>query len=769
MAPPVRAIAFICIFLGATSLARAEDFFEQSPGPLSESHASLEGQDSCGTCHTSGKALANSKCLDCHDHSDQKKKIEAGQGFHSSSKVKGRDCWTCHLEHKGKGYDVMGWAAVGGMKKFDHDLTDFKLTGKHVAVDCADCHKRTNKAGLRVFLGEPKVCGSCHKDDQPHGFERQEMMKCDRCHGDISWKPAKRTLDFDHNDGRQASFPLEGTHADVACAKCHPKSEFNLKKDVTTCAACHPNAHVGHLFEKTRCDWCHSPKMGSLSKFSFDHGRRTKFKLDGGHKSVDCYGCHPKTQKKAPGLACEGCHASDSKHKDRFNQFGTPPACGNCHPTQNWEPSGFNHDKKTRFRLEGNHKQAGCRDCHRGKDPAEFERFDPKKVGCMGCHKHSQVHERKFKDSECLGCHKSGGVMDAPGDAKERFHGPNSLFPLKHAHAKVKCEQCHKGDVYKGLSRECGAACHEDSLHQGSLGDECTRCHTGGIWKALEFEHNEDSDYKLKGLHKKADCDGCHPDREYKPTPKSCGARACHLDEDAHNRKLGTRCENCHKETGANIFEHNKMAAFKLDNAHLKTTCKSCHPSIEFKPRPKDCLGCHPEPEIHKGRYGTLCDGCHDTVAWERIKPIHDVGNFSLAGAHDGIDCARCHKDSRPLAGTGNLCITCHREDDIHGNSLGPKCGECHTQWSFAPARFDHLTVGCDLRGIHRTQACFDCHKAGNFGALSPLCEGCHRDDARAAGTVGGIDHANVFDCGGCHNYNFWSPSVAGVTNSVCR
>ncbi len=768
----MRRLLVVALLWGSWSApARADDFFQQSPGPLSSSHESLDGQDNCGECHTSGKDLSNAKCLGCHEHEDQKKKIDAGRGFHSSTKVAGRDCWTCHLEHKGKSFDLMGWAAVGGPKKFDHDLTDFKLTGKHAAVECAECHPRTNRQGLRLYLGEQKVCGACHKDDQPHGFERQEMMKCDRCHSDVAWKPPRKPLDFDHNDARQASFPLEGTHVDVACAKCHPKSEFNLKKDVSTCAACHENVHVGHLYGNMKCDWCHSPKFGSLAKFEFDHARRTKFKLDGKHRTTDCYSCHPKSQKKKPGATCEGCHARESKHEDRFKAFGSPPACGTCHPTSEWEPSAFQHDKKTRFALQGNHAQAGCRDCHRGKDPADWERFDAKKVGCMGCHKHTNVHKREFKDSECLGCHKTGGSMDAPVGAKDRFHGPESRFPLKYAHARVACEQCHKNDVYKDLSIECGAACHEDSLHRGTLGEICSRCHVGGIWEAKTFDHSDDSTYELKGLHKKASCDGCHPQRVYADTPTSCGDQACHLAEDAHNRKLGSKCEKCHRETGANVFEHNKMAAFKLDNAHLKVTCKTCHPSIEFKPRPKDCVGCHPDPDVHKNQFGTTCEGCHDTIDWRRIKPIHDVGSFSLTGSHDGIDCARCHKDSRPLAGTGNLCVTCHREDDLHANSLGPKCGECHTQWAFAPARFDHLTVGCDLRGVHRTLACFDCHKSGNFGALSPACSGCHRDDAMTAGNASGTDHTLLFDCGGCHNINFWdrANTAHGGTNSVCR
>ena len=64
------------------------------------------------------------------------------------------------------------------------------------------------QGALRLYLGEARVCGSCHKKDQPHNFERAEMMKCDRCHSEITWKPPKRVQDFDHDDKSQAAFPL---------------------------------------------------------------------------------------------------------------------------------------------------------------------------------------------------------------------------------------------------------------------------------------------------------------------------------------------------------------------------------------------------------------------------------------------------------------------------------------------------------------------------------------------------------------------------------
>ena len=133
----------------------------------------------------------------------------------------------------------------------------------------------------------------------------------------------------------------------------------------------------------------------------------------------------------------------------------------------------------------------------------------------------------------------------------------------------------------------------------------------------------------------------------------TCSAEGCHKDDDAHKGRLGDKCEQCHIETGDNLFNHNTMSAFHLDGKHLTVRCTDCHPSVTFKPRPTTCFGCHPEPAVHKGQYGTQCEQCHTTRMWEDIKPLHDVGDFSLRGMHDNIACERCHRDNRPTA--------CHR------------------------------------------------------------------------------------------------------------
>ena len=85
-------------------------------------------------------------------------------------------------------------------------------------------------------------CAACH--DSPHGAQfasRQDLGRCEACHGEGTFAPADR---FDHD--RDASFPLRGAHAQVACAKCH-KTEtgpwgrpmVRFRPLASTCESCH--------------------------------------------------------------------------------------------------------------------------------------------------------------------------------------------------------------------------------------------------------------------------------------------------------------------------------------------------------------------------------------------------------------------------------------------------------------------------------------------------------------------------------------------------
>ena len=657
-------ILIITLLWAASARAdRDDDFFASSPGALSASHADLDTKGHCNDCHIdSQRRVGDDHCLKCHEP------IRSNKGYHAT--VRSKHCADCHHEHTKA--DIMGWSSVGGETAFDHKLTGWPLEGGHATIgkQCAKCHKTNDRHGIRVYVGTHSACASCHAAEQPHNFPASAMLACDRCHTTNVWSPALPVSQrkFDHGDRAQAAMQLLGAHASVSCAKCHPANKFKLgNARPATCgnAGCHQSPHQGMLFQRTECDHCHSPTYNTLKQQDFNHALEAHFPLAPQHDKMRCYDCHTKAMGDTkPDRRCEECHARDSKHGSRFDEFGSPPRCQTCHPAATWKQIVFDHDRQTRFPLRFKHQQA-CRTCHRGGSPSDFERFDGK--ACMGCHQHRRAHVNKehpngeWKNNECKRCHVPGKKeVDSTSNLRERYHGEDSDFPLTGAHYKdrkghvIQCEQCHPGSGKPGgtfkQSPECGDRCHADEdAHRGTLGTTCSSCHEPGAWEAPGFHHDEPfptdpappvASFPLKGNHATVPCAGCHGKNnwDYTKANTTCASEGCHAEDDAHKGRLGNKCEACHHENGDNTFNHNTQSAFSLDGKHLEVRCADCHPSMTFKPRPTDCFGCHPEPRVHKGQYGTACAQCHNTRTWEDIKPLHDVGDFSsLKGAHDNI------------------------------------------------------------------------------------------------------------------------------------
>jgi len=661
-----RALAGVIVLLAwlaqPRNAAAVGDFFESSPGALSASHAALDAKDRCNDCHVDGtKDLSGDRCLRCHDHQGLGVRIKSDKGLHASAVVKGRKCESCHQEHKGTdtGNGLLGWSSLkGGVRGFDHELTGWRLEGKHASTACKDCHKQAP----RTYLGADRRCDACHQADEPHQFSGRDAMACERCHGVRAWRPASTTLQFDHDDRKDAAMPLLGSHRDVACARCHPKNVYHLpfdKPDACGNAGCHKSPHDGHLFGARPCQWCHSPAFRSLKDAqAFDHSERTRFDLGPGHRKLPCGACHSAVLGEVkPSSACEGCHVPRglskvvSHHGDRFSQFGSPPRCEICHASSagRFVPTNFNHNTRTRFELHFEHTVPTCRGCHRGSGPADFERFafDPNKE-CMSCHAHAMVHrdeahpKGRYQNSQCLLCHQQRGDPPDRRGPLHQAHDPRGSFPLVKGHKDLACATCHvvrdaRGRTsFSGLKPNCNAGqCHGDALHEGTLGASCVGCHAGGSWDALGFDHDRPfpadargkvGAFPLNGEHRKTRCDACHPGRKFSEAPTTCAAAGCHAADDAHQGRLGDRCEHCHLETGDNTFSHNTTPAFRLDGKHLAVPCWDCHPSVTFKPRPTDCFGCHPETAVHRGRYGTDCARCHTTRAWKDVKPPRGAG-----------------------------------------------------------------------------------------------------------------------------------------------
>ena len=170
---------------------------------------------------------------------------------------------------------------------FDHDKDSrFPLTGKHAEARCGSCHRPT-RAAARTPAGATAssstagavapsfvryrpldlACASCHADYHQGQFlasadvtrdaddptapaQAQPPRGCDFCHKTTRFQDSL----FSHNEPRFSSYPLEGKHLQVACARCHPT--VRPAPEVITvryrpmprgCEDCHADFHHGEF------------------------------------------------------------------------------------------------------------------------------------------------------------------------------------------------------------------------------------------------------------------------------------------------------------------------------------------------------------------------------------------------------------------------------------------------------------------------------------------------------------------------------------------
>lgn len=739
--------------------ARADDFFALSPGPLTQAHSEWgESTDGCVKCHELGQGVTDFRCLDCHQHRPLRDAIKAGRGLHATFQDA---CRKCHTEHKGRDAFIIDWSRVGGREKFLHDKTGFTLNGQHAQVACTACHKRKLKSGRTSFVGVTSDCDGCHQN--PHRFSRRELRQaCTRCHlPGVTAKLTASELFFDHQE--RSGLALSGAHGKAACTQCHAGGDMSQKGPARTCASCHQKKSPhGPAFKRSACNDCHG-EGGNWKSSSFDH-ERTGFPLVAKHDTQRCGKCHKSATKK-PDPACQSCHGDP--HRGRFDEL----SCASCHGKGGSKKPRFDHASRTGLALTGKHAGAGCRDCHRGKGPRAFERFET--PDCMSCHQHQNAHRGEFRDKPCLGCHLEGGSRDLSFD-----HDRDTRFALTGLHQSLEdrgeCQKCHPQGNFRTGKLAC-KDCHQDA-HQGQLGDTCDRCHGTSVrFQELVFDHDRLSQFPLELKHESVACESCHPKRAYKTGKTACAD--CHAKDDPHGGKLGTACETCHVPApGAPRFDHEKMTTFARTGAHLSAKCESCHRAAPASPPPvgwtrtaaplpldrhfpvmgKSCSGCHLDP--HAGSRGGACESCHGTTDFSSTsRAVHDTGAFRLEGVHDLLPCQRCHEPGRGLAGLGALCIECHRADDTHNNALGPMCGRCHGQIDWLPARFNHASAGFSLRGAHQTARCSDCHTIGRFAGTPRECSTCHQVQALRVSEP--VHNAELGECKRCHNEVAFTPA----------
>ena len=365
----------------------------------------------CQQCHRRADfktAVTHDLCADCH-----KPDPHNGQ---FAKRADGGRCESCHT--------VDGFKTKVKFALVEHNATGFPLRGKHAEVECAKCHTPRGRATL--FKIKFKQCLDCHKDIHGGQFARAPYMnRCEQCHTEQSFHPATFTL----AKHQKSAFVLTGGHMAVACADCHKPTDVTKAASAVfhfqtvACTSCHSDPHRNQFATRMAevsangravgCEACHSTKQwNDLQRF--DH-ERTNFALTGTHRAVECAACHrpPNLERKLLNVnfksvpsKCEGCH--EDPHGAQFTHLtlaaltGTAvprsfpgagsekqgPLCADCHNTNKWRPSSFDHEK-TAFSLRGAHAQVRCNACHVVKRevndrPVLFYRPTP--TTCAACH-----------------------------------------------------------------------------------------------------------------------------------------------------------------------------------------------------------------------------------------------------------------------------------------------------------------------------------------------------------------------------------------------
>ena len=352
--------------------------------PLLGKHA----QVSCVACHLNGdfkKELPFANCKDCHTPDPHKGQFDA--------RPKNGECAECH--------NVDGWKpSLFGVK--EHDTSKYPLKGRHVSVKCEKCHIPAGKD--TVYKVKFEYCGDCHKDAHDNQFAAAPYNnRCEPCH---TVQDFHRTT-FTIAKHRNTRFALTGAHVAVPCADCHKLGAAGRTDKVVPyhfenrdCTACHKDPHKGEFNDRMArkrangtpfgCEACHNVKSWADIN-GFDHSK-TKFPLLGAHRTVVCGDCHKATTSyesrfKGTPQQCEACH--NDVHDGQFVAKDAKTHCGDCHNSQRWVPSTFDHDTRTHFALTGGHANVPCGKCHMqtklvGEKTIIIYKNTPNK--CVDCH-----------------------------------------------------------------------------------------------------------------------------------------------------------------------------------------------------------------------------------------------------------------------------------------------------------------------------------------------------------------------------------------------
>jgi len=475
--------------------------------------------------------------------------------------------------------------------------------------ECSNCHLRFERGKQRA------LCLDCHEEVADdinrelgfHGKDRRASnATCSTCHTDHEGRDADivglNPKTFDHE---LTDFPLLGKHADNQCKDCHQPDQRH-RETPSDCFSCHEDDNPHGESMSTTCGDCHSPV--DWLEVEFDHDA-TGYPLIGKHLAPKCLDCHADDTFTNTPTTCFGCHAEDDAHDGRSGN-----ECANCHTPMGWDDTKFNHNRDTRFMLDGKHAEQECGACH-SDDPFA----DQLSMECIACHREDDHHEGRFGE-QCETCHSSAGWPEVHFD-----HDVDTNYALHGAHADAECTACHVESIFEvKLSTDCLSCHEEDNVHEDSLGTTCSDCHNEISWQDNVFFDHDLTRFPLLGKHAERECEDCHDSHVFRDAPEQC--IDCHRENDAHGGRFGEKCALCHNPVDWQqwVFDHDTQTAFELEGAHERVDCETCHrqPLTAQARLGRYCADCHLSDDVHDGEFGPDCARCHSSESFRDVRSI---------------------------------------------------------------------------------------------------------------------------------------------------
>ena len=245
---------------------------------------------------------------------------------------------------------------------------------------CFDCHsdpdmvKEINDSTeISVYVDEEVFSNSVHGD-----------FECVDCHTDLA------DFDGDHDENL----------AKVNCADCHEDVQEEYNRSVHA-----PENAVSHLLTAS-CKSCH----GYHNVLASDETASPIYKTN---IQKICADCHTSGYNNTA-TDCFACHepAFNGTTDPNHTSVQFPVTCEDCHSTNAWKPSNWDHDSQYFPIYSGSHrgKWDTCTDCH--ENTSNYKQFE-----CINCHEHNKtdmdrIHSRRqnyeYTSIACYDCHPNG-------------------------------------------------------------------------------------------------------------------------------------------------------------------------------------------------------------------------------------------------------------------------------------------------------------------------------------------------------------------------